>query len=69
MGFLTYFFFFSQLPLAGLIRNSRLVLLVLIAVHVAVVMAVLVTPLGHPYTGSSLSGDVRPQRVQILVWS
>lgn len=62
------FVFFSrswQFPLVSLVRHARRILFLLMAGHLLVVLAVIFTPLGFPYSTGIV--EDKPQRVQILV--
>lgn len=54
-----------QFPLASLVRHARRILFLLMAIHLIVVLAIMFTPMGFPYSTGLV--DVKPQRVQILV--
>lgn len=58
-----------QVPLVSVIRNARRIPILLILGHFLILLAVLLTPLGFPYSapGSADSLGAKQQRVQILV--
>lgn len=51
-------------PLVSLVRHARRILFLLMAGHLLVVLAVIFTPLGFPYSTGIV--EAKPQRVQIL---